>query len=55
MTRPLKQNSMIQQAAGKRQLRIAIEKVLIAHMVWVSKNKICSRTWRRSVAIGVSA
>jgi len=24
-------------------------------MMWVSKNKMCSRTWRRSVAIGVSA
>jgi len=24
-------------------------------MVWVSKNKMCSRTWRQSVAIGVSA
>jgi len=24
-------------------------------MMWVSKNKICSRMWRRSVAISASA
>jgi len=56
MTRPLKQNSYHNRTGRwKGQLRTAIEKVLIVHIMWVSKNKMCSRTWRQSVAIGVSA